>query len=179
VAHGADAAVVRVLEGAVAAMVELRRPAWLDLADAPPDIASAYLGTPIDAADAGPQPDPLSARLAVTPTALTVDRAALTPLQILVGHVPDDARCAAFTATADVPWLSATPAGGAFPAVVTLTIDPRRLPSGDATGTLTIASDDSTISDSPQRVTVTVTGEPVNEDPGRAYMPYAVRLAGR
>lgn len=179
VAHGADAAVVRILEGAVAAMVEFRRPAWLDLADAPPDIASAYLGTPIDATDAGPQPEPLAARLAVTPTALTVDRAALTPLRVLVGHMPDAARCAAFTATADVPWLTVTPAGGAFPAVVTLTVDARRLPASEATGVLTIASADATITGSPQRVTVTVTGEAVHVDPGKAYVPYVVRLAGR
>ncbi|MEO8083423.1 MAG: hypothetical protein ABI780_06335 [Ardenticatenales bacterium] len=175
VRSGANAAVVRVLDGAVAAMVELRRPEWSTAAAAAVDIASAYLGTPIDAKDDGPRPEALTARLAVTPTALTVDRAALTPLRALVGHVPDDVRCARYTATVDVPWLTVDVPEGAIPNVLTLTVNPRRLPSGDATGVVTVASADTTITGSPQRITVTVTGEAVNHDVGQVYLPYGGR----
>lgn len=179
VASGANAAVVRVLDGAVAAMVELRRPAWPTAEQAPVDIASAYLGTPVDAADHGPSPERPTARLAVTPTMLTIDRGALRPLRALVGHVPDDARCARYTATADVPWLTVDAPAGAIPSVLTLTVNPRRLPAGDATGVVTVASADATIDGSPQRITVTVTGEAVHQDPGRIYAPYVARWAGR
>ncbi len=176
-AHGADAAVVRVLEGAAAALVEFRRPGWPTLAAAPPDVASAYLGTPV--LDAGPEPVLVAARLAVTPTAVTVDRAALAPIRALLGHVPDDDRCARYTAASDAPWLAVDAPAGPLPSVLTLTVDPRRLPSGDATGVVTIASADATITGSPQRITVTVTGEPVHQDPGRAYLPVLWRDAGR
>lgn len=178
-AHGANAAVVRVLDGAVAALVEFRRPGWPTLAAAPPDVASAYLGTPIDAADAGPEPARIGARLAVTPTAVTVDRGALAPIRVLVAHVPDDARCARYRAATDAPWLAIDAAEGPLPSVLTLTVDPRRLPSGDATAVVTVSSDDATIEGSPQQITVTVTGEPVHRDPGRAYLPLLWRDAGR
>lgn len=178
-AHGANAAVVRVLDGAVAAMVEFRRPGWPTLAAAPPDVASAYLGTPVDAADAGPAPANLAARLAVTPTAVTVDRSALAPIRVLAAYVPDDARCARYRAATDAPWLAIDAPAGPLPSVLTLTVDPRRLPSGDAVGIVTVSSDDATMAGSPQQITVRVTGEPVHRDPGRAYLPLLWRDAGR
>lgn len=176
-AHGANAAVVRVLDGAVVAMVEFRRSGWPTLAAAPPDVASAYLGTPV--LDAGPEPDLVAARLAVTPTTVTVDRSALAPIRVLAAHLPDDARCARYRAATDAPWLAIDVPEGPLPSVITLTVDPRRLPSGDATAIVTVSSDDATIEGSPQQITVTVTGEPVHRDPGRAYLPLLWRDAGR
>ncbi len=76
---------------------------------------------------------------------------------------------ASWTAASDAPWLTAEPGSAGLPATVTVTVDPRLLPWGQSTGTLTFAATSSDGLDLSLSVPVTVgrTGRPVRRLLGR------------
>lgn len=177
-AFGADAALVRVLDGDAAVWVETARDQWLDAApDAvPPDLTTAYVGEGTDLPPAPPAP--AGAALGAVPDAIaltfpTVPDAPITAT-ISVVDVRGSGRCLSVRVASSEPWLRASSERVAVPGQLALEIDPARLPAGLAhEARITLTAEQLGVSDRELVVPVTVTVlEPASRP---VYLPLAVR----
>ncbi len=170
--RSSNAAMVRVMQGEVALLVETR--AGDDEGPEPArDRSTAYLGVPILGRPAS-QTAP-TATLKVEPTALTVYLDEPTPAVVNVLSEEGPRRCMLYRVVSDAGWLSADPASGPVPGSFELVVDREGLGSGNRhEATLTITVDDPAVAGSPQKVHVTVyKGRPKIE----IYLPFATDRA--
>jgi hypothetical protein len=152
---GANQAILRVLAGDVAVLVEIARPGERTWAEAPPDLTSAYLGEPF--ADPFPAPLVPTATLAVTPTEIVVELpdTTLPPVDLLTGT--SDPGCFSYSASVDVSWLTVAPANGLLPGRLALQLDASLLgPGAQHIAVITIKANEPSVGGSPQRVRVVV-----------------------
>lgn len=180
---GADAAVVRVLSGEVAALVEVHRPRWAASADVPPDLEGAYLGAPSAAALAAPAWPTATLRAAPTEVELALDDPEVAVGTIAVS-VEGPPRCASFEATTDADWLMLSGAVGPVPGAIGLSVDRARFgAAAERAADVWIAAREPGVLGSPLRVRVVaryLEGTPVAPTPtapapdGRPiYAPFA------
>ncbi len=120
-----DAAVIRVLEGEVAAVVEVQRVAQTDFPSAGIDLATAYRGAPAEEAFAPPAPGPLV--LTATPSRIDFDLGA-TERETTIDIGTTAGGCVRWTADADVAWLTVAPREGALPGSLNVRLDQEALP---------------------------------------------------
>ena len=157
IATGANAALVRVMSGEVAVLVEQTRAGLQPVKTAAPDASSAYLGTPIEAALTAP--DLPRARLGVSTNALTVTLPQPAPALIRVEDAAATGRCLSYEVTADVPWLKVAPATGDIPGLFEVTVATGLLGSASThLGHLLVAAREPNVADSPRVIPVTVLG---------------------
>ncbi|MCB0215898.1 MAG: hypothetical protein KDH92_04625 [Chloroflexi bacterium] len=174
-AHGVDQAVLRVLEGQVAAMVETTRETQQAIGSAPPDLSTAYLGLPLREAFLPPALE--TAMLAVAPA--RIDLAAPTAVVTASLRIEDalaSGRCLSVVAESDAEWLTVLPRIGAIPGDLVLTIDPARIPAGEgpAVADVTLRAVEPSVLDSPRVVRVQVE-RPGPPAPPPIYLPTLLR----
>lgn len=165
---GADAAVVRVLEGEVAVMAEIARPERVGVDDAPPDATSAYLGLPL--AEAPEPPDPAPARLDAVPRVIVIPDvpAGELPAAFRVADAAGTGRCLSFDAAADAGWVRVVTPLGPVPGTVRLALDTSALTPGVLhTAHVTVTAREPAVDASPQTVVVQVR----RAGPPRVYFP--------
>ncbi len=156
-AWGADAAVVRVLEGEVAVLAEISRPARAAVDTAPPDASSAYLGLPL--AEAPAPPEAARARLDVVPRLVAIPDA---PAQVLtatirVEDVAATGRCLSFAAVADAAWAQVQTPVGTMPGTLRVGLDAAALAPGILhTARVTVTAREPAVDASPQTVVIQV-----------------------
>ena len=174
-AHGVDQAILRVLEGQVAALVETAREAQQAISSAPPDLSTAYLGLPLREAALPPALE--TAMLAVAPTRIDLAApAGVVTASLRVEDTLASGRCLSFAAESDAEWLSVLPRIGAIPGDVVLTIDPARIPAGEgpALARVSLRAIEPAVLDSPQVVRVLVE-RPGPAAPPPIYLPTLLR----
>jgi hypothetical protein len=170
-ALGANAAVLRVLDGNVAVMTELVRPERQPTSGYFPDLSSAWLG----ARFAHDLPAP---SVFVTPTAVTVTLPLSTddPPFVSVTPVHVSRLCHRLRADSNRPWLAGVVGPGNIPGGVTVLVTPRLLGPGTLhVGHLLVDSDPPGAAGLPQTVTVTVIGR---GRPDPLYLPFAQKSRG-
>ncbi len=151
---GTGAALLRVLEGEVAALAEFSRPAPSVYEGSPADFTTAYLGSAIHGSLAAP-----TATLAVSPTDVVIPWFSLKSPPIDVFNAAPARRCMDFRVTTDAPWLAADPGIGPVPGQFRLLIDRRQLEMGtEHVATVTVTVDDPGVAANPQHVRATVRG---------------------
>jgi hypothetical protein len=172
VAEGANSAVVRVLDGEVAALVDSVRTTAVDQgATPPPDWTTGYLAPAIVSPFGGLVPP--TARLAVTPTGVVLSPGAYEA-SVEVTFTADGPRCLGFTAEAQAEWLSVLPTTGPLPAVLEMRADPALFPPGAdrrLETSVVVTATSGGVEGSP--VTIAVSVELPSQ--GRLYIPYAHR----
>lgn len=151
---GADAAVVRVLSGEVAALVEVHRPRWATSKDVPPDLEGAYLGAPSFAALTAPAwpTATLGAAPASIELALDVPGGDVATIAVSADGPP---RCISFDATTDADWLVLSGAVGPVPGTIGLSVDRARFgAAAERVADVTIAAREPGVLGSPATVRV-------------------------
>ena len=125
IAFAPNTALLRILEGQVSAVLETQHVERLSFASAPPDLATAYRGTPIRSA-LDPPTAP-TATLTVTPTTLSFHLPD-TPTTASLTIDGTTQGCAAWHAETSAPWLELTPPRGLLPGGLTVRLLPDALP---------------------------------------------------
>jgi len=186
-ALGADSAVLRVLTGTVAALVEVHRPSWALAEDAPPDLEGAYLGAPSSVALPAPQWPTVTLHAAPLAVTLTLDVPRGDTATVAVSYDGPE-RCLSFTATTDADWLVLANSVGPVPGQIGLSVDRARFGSAaERTADVTITAAEGGVLGSPLTVRVvaryaegtpippTATATPTQSKPGegRVYVPSA------
>ncbi len=155
-AYGPNAAMVRVLAGQVAALVETAREEPMAI-DAQPDLSTAYLGIPLRRAVPPPSLEP--ALLTVAPERIELPEPSQPVSRSLaIGDELESGRCLSYAAETDSDWLRVEPARGVFPSQARLWIDPEHFGEGDGplVGVVTIRALESSVLSSPRTVRVVV-----------------------
>jgi len=165
---GANAAMVRVLEGDVAVLVETARGERGAVAGAPPDLSSAYLGLGVDAPPV--PPDLATATLAVTPTEIVlVDPPGKVDRRVALGEAGSTGRCLSVSAEGDAPWVALAAQVARVPGEIALSVDPGGLDVGTHVATITLRANEPQVRGSPATVRVVVRRR------ATAYLPAAFR----
>jgi|GEM_PF-4667951 len=164
-ALGANSALMRVIEGQAAAVVETTHTRWrvADPQHPPLDLSNAYRGGSVEGDFSAP--NPISVTLSASPLTIEQpwpDRPVTRTIQVTVSHAPD--RCVTFQASSDASWLSVSPGQAFAPSELLLTIDPDLIDTtGTSTGRVTITSDAPNVVGTPLVVVVRVEARPVPE----------------
>ena len=170
---GANSAVVRVLQGAAAVLVETARSEWLAAGAerVPADLTTAYLGVGTTQALEPPRLD--AAALQVSPAAIELERPPL-PIAVEVAVLDSAAsgRCLSLGVSSGAAWLVPDRSRLRMPGVLSLTVDPARLgPGPEQTGIVTLTADQPAVDGSPTTVTVTVRSPAAG---ATVYLPLAL-----
>lgn len=177
-AWGSDSAMLRILAGNVALMVETAREEQFSLSTAPPDLSTAYLGIPLRAA--APPPALPQAMLATTPTEFRLAWPTDPVTRSLRIEDPlASGRCLSYRVSSDADWLTVDHEVGAFPAEITLTVNPARLGRGPRkSGHLRFEAVESDVMGSPASLLVVVEEASVPPPQPRIYLPLLRRDRG-
>lgn len=168
--RGSNSAMIRVVEGEVAVLVEIAEAEQHTHRSTVYDFTNAYLGTPIlgrPGASGAP-----TATLTVSPTRITARRDDPVFPPITVSSAEGPRRCMVFRATSDALWLTPQPGSGSVPGEFELVVDVEALgtePRHEAT--VTVDVHDPAVGNSPAYVHVALVSEILPEP---LYMPLAV-----
>ncbi len=155
VLSGADSALVRVLDGRVAASVEIVRLERTPQGATPlPDLTSGYTAIPVSVTLPAPALPP--AALEVTPGEVVLEDPAVSAA-VHVGFAADGPRCLGFTASSPVPWLTVEPEAGSLPVDLELRVRRSILsPGATHVATVTVAAAGPRVGNNPVHVPVSV-----------------------
>ena len=166
VLNGANAALMRVADGEVAAVFEMsRRERFEEGGPLPQDLTAGYRGLGLSVGV--PPPVVPEATLRAVPTAVVVeDPLNPEPVLISLDFEADGPRCLGYEAAADVDWIRLHPRAGSLPGRLTLTFESAGLPPGPHQGTVTVKPTGPHVVNAPLLVPVTLT-----VPPGAIYLP--------